>query len=249
MVLGPSADVFRDIGAREEIAIRTDDRLWTSSVELQFELPVAYLERACFVNLIAGLHAAANGDFTGDMAIATYRTTRFADPVIRINTPGQVDIPRKYIAWGLFLTAFFLHAHEEFNLALFGLRWQGQVVGSIGIGGPMSNGKTMSLLTTPPSNYNLKVSHHYFGAQDIPKGSVFMTIASALLEAAPPPLETRVQVTWINYMKDEPCAFVLTPSAAARTAAGPFFMNKHLIDVLAEAKDYFAGRMCIGRWS
>ncbi|KAL8655770.1 MAG: hypothetical protein Q9226_002914 [Calogaya cf. arnoldii] len=211
------------------------------SVELQFELPVPYLEEACFVNLIAGLHAAANGDFTGNMPIGTYRTTRFASPLLKINTPSQVDIPRKYVAWGLFLTASFFHAHEEFHLAFFGLRWQGEAVGGIGIGGPLSIGKITSSLTTSPSNYNFKISHAYFGAQVIRKGSVFITIASAFLEAAPPPLGTRIQTTWINYVNNEPCAFILTPSEAARTTAGPFFMNKDLIDVLAKATDYFAG--------
>ncbi|KAI4167621.1 MAG: hypothetical protein LQ343_007068 [Gyalolechia ehrenbergii] len=212
------------------------------NIERHFELPIPYLSEACFVNIIAVLRDAASGDFAGSMPIANYRSTRFLQPLIKINSPNMADIQRKYLVWGLFLTAYHLHIYNEFHLSFFSLRWKGDEVGIVGVGGPIFGaGVTNSLHTTTPSPTNdFQISHAYFGTQVIRKGAVFMTIASALMEAAPPPLYTRIQSTWINYMQNEPCAFFVTPSEVARTAAGPFFTNEDLIDVLTKATDYFA---------
>ncbi|KAL8926580.1 MAG: hypothetical protein Q9208_002907 [Pyrenodesmia sp. 3 TL-2023] len=210
-------------------------------IERQFGLAVPYLPEACFVNIIAALRDAVHGDFTGRMPIANYRTTRFLQPIIKTSSPDMADIQRRYLVWGLFSTAFYLHAYKEFHLAFFSLRWKGEEVGLVGVGGQMFAGSVTNFsLMTPPSNSDFKISYAYFGSQVIRKGAVFMTIASALMGAAPPPLETRIQSTWINYVKNEPCAFVVIPSETARTASGPFFTNEDLIDVLTKATDYFA---------
>ncbi|KAL8855380.1 MAG: hypothetical protein Q9178_007977 [Gyalolechia marmorata] len=212
------------------------------NIERHFELPNPYLPEACFVNIIAALRDAASGDFAGRMPIANYRTTRFLQPLIKIDSPNHADIQRKYLVWGLFLTAYHLRVHHEFHLSFFSLRWKGEEVGIVGVGGlRFAGGVTNSLHTkTPSSNNDFQISRAYFGTKVIRKGSVFMTIASALMEAAPSPLHTRIQSTWINFMQNEQCAFVITPSEVARTAAGPFFRNEDLIDVLTKATDYFA---------
>ena len=217
------------------------------SIERHFELPKPYLPEACFVNIIAALRDAASGDFAGSMPIANYRTTRFLQPLINIGSPNSADIQRRYLVWGLFLTAYQLRAHNGFHLSFFSLRWKSEEVGIVGVGGFRFAGHRFagvvanSLHTkTPSSNNDFRISRAYFGTQVIRKGSVFMTIVSALMEAAPPPLHTRIQSTWINYMQNEQCAFVITPSEVARTAAGPFFRNEDLIDVLTKATDYFA---------
>ncbi|KAL9000928.1 MAG: hypothetical protein Q9188_005567 [Gyalolechia gomerana] len=212
------------------------------NIERQFELPIPYLPEACFVNIITALGDAASGDFAGSMPIANYRTTRFLQPLIKINSPNLADIQRKYLVWGLFLTAYHLRMYNEFHLSFFSLRWKGEEVGIVSVGSPMfRGGVTNSLHTTTPSPTNdFQISHAYFGTQVIRKGAVFMTIARALMEAAPPPLNTRIQSTWINYMRNEQCAFFVTPSEVARTAAGPFFTNEDLIYVLTKATDYFA---------
>ncbi|KAL8898393.1 MAG: hypothetical protein Q9207_006727 [Kuettlingeria erythrocarpa] len=213
------------------------------NIERQFELPIPYLPEACFVNIIAALRDAASGDFAGSMPVANYRTTRFLQPLVKISSPNQADIERKYLVWGLFLTAYYIRLDGGFHFSLFSLRSGGEEVGIVGIGGPrVAGGVYNSSLTTrpPSSNNDFTISRAYFGTQVIRKAAVFMTIASALMEAAPPPLHTRMQSTWINYMQNEQCAFVITPSQMARSAAGPFFTNEDLIDVLTKATDYFA---------
>ncbi|KAI4188732.1 MAG: hypothetical protein LQ346_005254 [Caloplaca aetnensis] len=212
------------------------------NIERQFELAVPYLPEACFVNIIAALGDAASGDFAGSMPIANYRTTRFLQPLVKITSPDLADIQRKYIVWGLFLTAYYIRVHNEFHLSLFSLRWKGEEVGVVGLGGPRFAGgvNNSSLTTRPSSNGDLEISRAYFGTQVIRKAAVFMTIASALMEAAPPPLDTRMRSIWINYMQNEQCAFVITPSQMARRAVGPIFTNEDLIDVLTKATDYFA---------
>ncbi len=214
------------------------------NIERQFELAIPYLPEACFVNIIAALRDAASGDFAGSMPIANYRTTRFLQPLVKISSPNMADIERKYLVWGLFLTAYYIRLDTGFHLSLFSLRWKGEEVGVVGIGGHRAAGgvNTSSLTTRPsPSNNDFRISRAYFGTQVIRKAAVFMTIASALMEAAPPPLHTRMQSTWINYMQNEQCAFVIIPSETARSAAGPFFTNEDLIDVLTKSTDYFAG--------
>ncbi|KAL8756857.1 MAG: hypothetical protein Q9184_004371 [Pyrenodesmia sp. 2 TL-2023] len=211
------------------------------NIERHFWLSIPYLPEACFVNIIAALRDAAQGDFAGRMPITNYHTTRFLQPLIKIGSPDLVNIRRKYQVWGLFLTAFYLHSLDDFHLAIFSLRWKGEEVGLVGVGGPrVAGGVTNFPLMTRSSNNGFGISYAYFGTHVIRKGAVFMTIISALMEAAPPPLETRIQSTWINYMKNEPCAFVLIPSEAARTAPGPFFTYEDLMDVLTTATDYFA---------
>ncbi|KAL9029459.1 MAG: hypothetical protein Q9196_002302 [Gyalolechia fulgens] len=212
------------------------------SIERGVEFPIPYLPEACFVNIIAALRDAASGDFTGSIPLASYRTTRFLRPLIKINSPNSADIQRKYLVWGLFLTAYYLRVHNVFHLSLFSLLWKGEKVGMVGVGGPiLTGGVTNPLyLTRPSSNDEFHISYAYFGTKVIPKGAVFMTIASALMETAPRAADTPILSTWIDYIQDEQCAFVVTPSEVARTAAGPFFTNEDLIDVLTKATDYFA---------
>lgn len=209
------------------------------SIEPRSHLPMGFSQEACFINLIATLRAAALGDFTKKMPTAAFRTARYPQPVIQIGSPDLRDVPRSYVAWGLFLIAFYINSHNAFHFSYFSLRWKGEEVGGIGVGGRTFAGDIVTTSLAAPSNLNILIDFEFFGSQDLGKGAVFMTIISALMEAAPPAIDTPLQGPWIHYLANEPCYFVVTPSAAARATSSLSFENQDLIDLLLKAAEYY----------
>ena len=213
------------------------------NIELQFELSTSFPPEACFFNIIAALREAALGFFAGKMPVANFRTSRYPQPEIKIFSADMADIPRSFVVWGLFLVAFTLNVHNVFKLSFYSLQWKGRDEAGIGVGGfklPRENPNMPTTLTAVPFNRELAIVYDYFGgAVNFGKGAVFMTIISSIMEAAPRGADIRIQETIINYLQNEPCAFVVTPTAAARTAVAPFFMYRDLIDALTNAAEFF----------
>lgn len=205
----------------------------------QFRFPFGFPPEACYVNMIAALREAALADFDQEMRVANYRTTKFPQPIITIRSPAMEPIPRKFVVWGLLLTAFYMRLHRAFQLSFFSLHWKGEEAGGIGIGSPpRATGTMISDLSTVPSNRDIAVDYEFFGAQTLGKDAVFMTIISALSEAAPPPADTRIQETWINFLHTENCLFTVVPTEAARTTM--MFTYQDLIQTLSKAADFFS---------
>ncbi|KAI4270321.1 MAG: hypothetical protein LQ337_006748 [Flavoplaca oasis] len=185
--------------------------------------------------------AIALEEFTGKMGLMSYRTTRFPQPVIRMNSPGLVDVERRFMIWGLFLVAYYVNRFNAFNISFFSLQWKGKEVAGIGIAGtPRIAGQSFAL-EVPSSNEEIKIDFAFFGAPlDLGKGSVYMTILASILEAAPQDTNTNIYQTVINYVNDEPAIFIMTPTAVARSARGPYFTNELLIDTLARTAEFYA---------
>ncbi|KAL8837773.1 MAG: hypothetical protein Q9170_002391 [Blastenia crenularia] len=213
-----------------------------------FDSPVGFIQQACFINLIAAMTHVALGEFSGAMPVAGFRSTRFQQPVIEVNSPDDSDIPRKYVVWGLFLTAFAMDASSSYHKSFYSLTWKGREVGGIGIWGNMPGQDKQPNLPTPtpiatPSNHDLSISYAYFGGTfTFMKPTIYMTIITSLMEAAPQNTDDSIQETIINFLHNEPCALIVTPTPVARSARGPYFTNKDLIDTLAKAADYFVGK-------
>ncbi|KAL8916559.1 MAG: hypothetical protein Q9208_008430 [Pyrenodesmia sp. 3 TL-2023] len=209
-------------------------------IDPELALPFEYPLEACFTNIIAALKDVAVGDFTGDMPNTNYRTTRFFQPLIKINSPGSKDIKRQFVVWGAFLTAFYLHTHKVCHMGFFSLHWKGPEVAGIGITSPRGAGQNGAVVM-PPSNDDIHVDFAFFGdARELGKGAVFMIIISALMEAAPQAADDNIYETLINFLTNEPAALIMTPSKAAREVTGPHFTNTLLIGVLARVADYYA---------
>ncbi|KAL9013396.1 MAG: hypothetical protein Q9173_001903, partial [Seirophora scorigena] len=209
-------------------------------IEPDLELPIKFPPEACFTNIIAALGSIALGDITGKTHITNYRTTRFPQPLIKLTSPAQKDVTRQYIVWGLFLTAFYLHSHNAFNVGFFSLQWNGEEVAAIGIGGTPKLAGANGVLGAIPENDNIKVDFAFFGGTaEHGKGAVFMTIIASLLEAAPQAADDRIYQTVINYLNNEPAAFIANPTEASRGARGPYFSNRVLIDALARTADFY----------
>ncbi|KAL8961978.1 MAG: hypothetical protein Q9193_001550 [Seirophora villosa] len=211
-------------------------------IERLFHAPVPFLPEACLFNIIAGLRAIVSSDFNTNMPVAGFRTTRFAQPIIQTSSPAMTEIPRKYVIWGLFLTGYYLHRFNAYQLSFFSLWFNEHEVGGIGVGG---RGLPSRVTAPPPaaavlapSSNTLEIDYAYFGEQRLGKGTVYMTIISALMEVGPPPAETRITETWINFLQGENCVFVVVPSPAGRTATTPFTYF-HLAELLARAADYY----------
>ncbi|KAL8941805.1 MAG: hypothetical protein Q9216_002043 [Gyalolechia sp. 2 TL-2023] len=185
----------------------------------------------CFVNIIGALWDSASCDFAGSKPIANYRTTCFLQPLIKINVPNLAHIQRKYLVSGVFLTAYHLLVHNNFhNLVLQPAlerrksehRWRPR---------PRVYRRCHQFLTLSPGS-DFQISHAHLATRVIRKGAVFMIIASPLIEAVPLSLRTRIQSTWIDYMRVEQCTPVIASSKVATAAAGLFFINEDLIHVL-----------------
>lgn len=208
------------------------------------ELPIRFPAEACFTNIVAALGKVALGDFTGKMHVTSYRTDRFPQPLIKMNSPGLEDVTRKFMVWGLFLMAFYLHTHNACYMGFYSLQWKGEEVAGIGIAAnPRAPPSQSSTLGAPSSNDDddIKVDVDFFGGPlELGKGSVFMTIIISLLEAAPQAADARIYQTVINFLRNEAAAFIVTPTQAARGARGPYFTNEVLIDTLARTANHYA---------
>ena len=205
------------------------------------EVPVRFPAEACFVNLVAAMGAIALDDFTGKMGLTSYRTTRFPQPVIRMNSPGLVDVERRFMVWGLFLVAYYVNRYNACNVGFFSLQWKGKEIAGIGIAGTPRTAGQRFAMEGPSSNEEIKVDFAFLGPPlDLGKGSVFMTILASVLEAAPQDRNTNIYQTVINYVNDEPTIFIVTPTAVARSARGPYFTNELLIDTMARTAEFYA---------
>ncbi|KAL8652197.1 MAG: hypothetical protein Q9226_004369 [Calogaya cf. arnoldii] len=204
------------------------------------ELPIRFPAEACFTNIIAALQDVALGDFTGKMHVHSYRTLHFPYPLIKMNSPDLVDVKRQFMVWGLFLVAFYLHTYNSCNMGFFSLQWKGEEVAGIGIAGTWPSDGNIAL-QSPSSNKDVIVNFAFYGAPvELGKGSVFITIIESMLEAAPQAADARIYTTIINYLRNEPAAFIVTPTQAARGDRGPYFTNEVLIDILARSAEYYA---------
>ncbi|KAL9601641.1 MAG: hypothetical protein Q9219_002361 [cf. Caloplaca sp. 3 TL-2023] len=204
---------------------------------------------ACYINMLVALHDVARGDWTSKMAIASYRTTTFMEPLIEVHSPRQVDLFRAYIAWGLFLTTFYMNANNLYKLSSFSMMWEDKVIGGISIGGPAPTSGILPLTvdqtptTTAPAAVSerfLRVTSAFFGTHVFSKGNVYTTLATALLQAAPAPDTTRLKTTWISFLVDLDCAVVAIPAPAARGSEKSYFEVRDLLDVLVKSAEYFA---------
>lgn len=205
------------------------------------QLPIKFPPEACFTNMVAALTSIALGDFMGKMQMNIYRSRRFPQPLIKLTSPAQKDVTRQYIVWGLFLTAFYLQSHNAFNVGFFSLQWNGEEVAAIGIGGTPKLAGPLGVLGTTPPTENIKVDYAFYGGTaELGKDAVFMTIIASLLEVAPQAANDKIHETVINYLNNEPAAFIVTPTEASRGARGPSFSNRVLIDVLVQTADYYA---------
>ncbi|KAI4222139.1 MAG: hypothetical protein L6R36_006381 [Xanthoria steineri] len=206
----------------------------------ELELPIRFPPEACFLNIIAALADVALHDFAGKVHITSYRTTRFPEPFIRMNSPGLDDVKTKFMVWGLFLMAFYIHTHDAFQLGFFSLQWKGAEVAGLGIAGTPRLADTVGA-TPLNNNAVVKVDFAFYGGPLVlGKGSVFMTIIMSLQEAAPQGATDGIYETVINYLPNEPAAFIVTPTRRARRSRGPSFTNAVLIDALARTAEFYA---------
>ncbi|KAL8995250.1 MAG: hypothetical protein Q9169_004956 [Polycauliona sp. 2 TL-2023] len=206
------------------------------------ELPIRFPPEACFTNIIAALTNVAVGDFRGKMPVSNYRTTRFPQPLIKMNSPGLRDVPRQFMAWGLYLVAFYLRSHNKYNMSFFSLQWKGEEIAGIGMAAtPGVAAIQNSSLEISSPNDGVKVDFAFYGgALELGMGAAFMTIIASLLEVAPQATEAIIYETVINFLHTEPATFVVTPTAVARGPRGPYFTNKVLIEALSRTADFFA---------
>ncbi|KAI4236543.1 MAG: hypothetical protein LQ349_002470 [Xanthoria aureola] len=204
----------------------------------ELELPIRFAPEACFLNIVAALGDVALHDFTGKVHITSYRTTRFPEPFIRMNSPGLKDVDTKFMVWGLFLMAFYIHTHDAFQMGFFSLQWKGEEVAGLGIAGTPKLADTAGVT---PLNAGVRVGFAFFGGPLVlGKGSVFMTIIMSLQEAAPQGATDTIHETVINYLPNEPTAFIVTPTRRARRSRGPYFTNAVLIDALSRTAEFYA---------
>lgn len=214
------------------------------TIDRQFAIPYSYSPESCYINIIAALCDLSAGNFKSKTRPANYRTTRFQQPLVKVASLGEVQIPRRYVIWGLFLTAFWLRANQRFTLSFFALEYRGEEVAGIGLGGQATGEEkhtAVSLLggDVPRNVRKLSVDFDFFGEMDFGKDAVYMTIIGAVTTTAPSDVNDRITDTWISFLKDEPCIVIVIPTPAARTAA-PYLIYDDLNLLFAKMADFFA---------
>ena len=212
------------------------------TIKKQFDRTYTYPPEACYINILVAMHDIAMGDWTKKMPIASYRTTKYLQPLIQVQSPRQVELWRAYMAWGLFLVAFYMDVNNFYKLSFFTLMWDDRVIGGIGVGDSPSFETPTAMVVDQDqlSDRFLSVSYEFFGNQRFQKGAVFATLAGALLQAAPAKSSTWLRTTWISFLKGQSCAFVIIPTPVSRMLGPSYFEIRDLLDVLVKAAEYFA---------
>ncbi|KAL8815278.1 MAG: hypothetical protein Q9223_005565 [Gallowayella weberi] len=179
------------------------------------------------------------------MRPVNYRTNRFPEPIIKIAIHGTPDAPRKYIIWGLFLVAFYLRSHKEFMLAYFAIQYQDDEIAGVGLGAQELRTESITTPSWPAGSLTagrqLGVEFEYFGSKNFGPEAVYLTIIDALTKSAPSDFKTRITETWISFLNNEACIFIVVPTPAARTSSSSStFMYEDLTAILAKSSDFFA---------
>ena len=215
------------------------------TIDRRMALPLRFPPEAGYINIIAALYDVSSNKFKSKMHPTYYRTTRFESPVIKIETHGDLDVPRRYVVWGLFLMAFYLRANQRFSFAFFILKWEGKEVAGIGIGDRIAGrtkktfmGASSLSISSLKANRQLLIRYEYTaGAPKFEQGAAYLTIIGALTTAAPSAITARITETWISFLNDEPCVFIVVPSLAVRTAP-PYLLYEDLKLILAKTADF-----------
>ena len=218
------------------------------TIDRRSALPIRFRPEAGYFNIIAALVAICAGDFDSAMHPANYRTTRFQQPVIKVATHDVLDVPRRYVVWGLFLVAFYLRANQRFSFAFFYLEWEGKEVAGIGIGDRLPEtierafpaaGSSLLPAGSLEGGRKLVIEYEYSaGAKKLEQGAMYLTLIGALTTAAPSDIDARITETWISFLNDEPCIFIAIPSPAARASSPPYFVYGDLYLILARTSDF-----------
>ncbi|KAL8769882.1 MAG: hypothetical protein Q9209_004320 [Squamulea sp. 1 TL-2023] len=226
-----------------------------------------YSREACFLSTINVLKEVAPGNFHGEMPRSIFKTQKFPNLVISLDSAFLSLIERRYVIWGLFLAIRYMIDFDAFQPILFSLRWENEEVGSIEYGPPSVMSQqlehdfnqtkalgpgaaslsaptdtTTSVMVQPVSNRHLSIHFTYFGnpPPNIGKSNVFMTIISALVQAAIPDADFTVLYTFIVRLDGGNCALMVSSEAPSRTTP-PFLRYGDLIHALADAANFYLG--------
>ena len=99
-------------------------------------LPIPFTEEAAFINIVHAMKEIAHGDFHGVMRDQKFRTERYPEPVVWVQTTSVGTVKRKYVLWGLYETLKYLYNSLTFAHSHFTLFWDDEEVGGIGLGSP-----------------------------------------------------------------------------------------------------------------
>lgn len=86
--------------------------------------------RAYYYAAIMAMKELALEDFNGVMRDQHFRTTRFPQLNVSMNTHYET-VPRKYVVWGLFLACAIMEEGTGFGWNFFSLQWQGREVAGL----------------------------------------------------------------------------------------------------------------------
>ncbi|KAL8798437.1 MAG: hypothetical protein Q9182_006665 [Xanthomendoza sp. 2 TL-2023] len=212
----------------------------------------------------------AVGDFEEAMSVRNFVTRRFPQLSIQLYATETV-IQRKYVVWGLVLAIHNMVVHQTFQHSFALLYWKGEDIGAISFGptpitstvldtqahvgvtvppklvGPPSSEAAHRLqpkgddtAAIPVAANRVTVDFAYIGS-NIGLETIFMTIISALSEAATRSAASRLDGPWSSQFEGWPCHFVTKPVSPTRRTP-PVYEWRWLIQVLGQATEYMVGR-------
>ncbi|KAL8771741.1 MAG: hypothetical protein Q9209_002932 [Squamulea sp. 1 TL-2023] len=216
-------------------------------------------EEAFFYNTIIALKELALGDYNGNMPVQSFASMRFPEPAIQFYGMDTV-IPRKYIIWGLLISIYNMVSTADFRTRLVVLYYLNVEVGGITFGRPTTvNGllhrhamKGGTKLTGQPFNENhtattplaanrVTIDLTPFGSI-IKPSNLFMTIISALSEAAPHFATTPLDGPFTSQFQTFPCRLATRPIQPPRRTP-PVYEWRHLVHALGQVTEFVVGKV------
>lgn len=214
---------------------------------------------SCLLQLLVAIAQTATEDFEGRQSSVTF-THPFLVITLEGRRQGAA-IARKYAIWGLYGAMSHMVSHNDFHAKMFTLRWQGSIVGRIRFQEKASlqinGGNSMlgivetstekmsvsSLLnaTTTSMNTTLGTSfvdgdleyYIYLMGQTIAESDVYMTIATALVQAAPIPAAKPIHIFDVDARAFN-SILLITATRDPRRSTPPFLSQRKMLKVLIQ---------------
>ncbi|KAL8785948.1 MAG: hypothetical protein Q9213_003097 [Squamulea squamosa] len=216
-------------------------------------------QEAFFYNIIIALKELALGDYNEEIPVQSFASMRFPEPLIQFYGMGA-GIQRKFLIWGLVISIYNMVHTSDFRTSLVVLYYMHEEVGGITFGRPATvNGllqrhatKGGTKLIRLPSNDNhtatTPLTANRVTIDVTPFGSIiqtptlFMTIISALSEAAPHPATAPLDRPFTSSFQSFPCHLATRPVQPPRRAP-PVYEWRHLVHALGQVTEFVVGRV------
>lgn len=214
---------------------------------------------SCLLQTLVGLGQMAVEDFNGRQQATTFVHPLIAIELDGRRPGAALD--RKYAIWGFYGVMAYMLREDDFHERLFTLRWKTAIVGRVRFTGRIrphlsgSNSTMNEIGTSAPETNLLSLSNATTASQDttlgtrfidgnleyrinpmgqwIAESDIYMTIATALVQAAPIPADDMIQIFDVDTRAFNSHLLIRDSSDPPRSSF-PFLRQRVMIKVLIQ---------------